>query len=278
MPIPARRRAHSVYIPLTVALISGCGGSPTGPRQVVSPPSADTTPSRPNDVPVVNSLTTSRSRVEADQEVVVTARVQDDVTPIDQLIYEWSAKPVNGTFTGSGLQVTWRAPRLEATPDTYTLTLTVIEKYTDKGVAKENRATAAVQVHYNDSTAEISKLSVGFLNDFATYSISAEQCVRNFSDSCNGKAAELSDIRANRINLQIQSGRLGTPTVVLNGDLTFANSNVPCTFVSTLKATGKTETATGTCLLTAVYENFKWFLCDSHFSGSATTAIRGIHP
>jgi hypothetical protein len=280
MPIPAQLRAHAdfIYVLVIVILASGCGGSPTGPREIVSPPPVDTTPSKPNDVPVVNSLTTSSPRVEADQEVVVTARVQDDVTPIDQLTYEWSAKPVNGTFSGSGPQVRWRAPHLEATPGTYTLTLTVIEKYTDKGVAKENRATADVQVHYNDSYAEISKLSVTFLNDFATYSIGAEQCVRNFSDNCPGKKAELSDIQANRINLQIQSARLGTPAVVLNGDLIRANSNVPCTFVSVQKATGKTETATGTCLLTAVYENFKWFLCDSHFTGTATTTIRGLHP
>jgi hypothetical protein len=280
MPIPAQWRAHADFVLVLVIMVLAyaCGGSPTGPREIVSSPPVDTTPLRPNDVPVVNSLTTSSPRVEADQEVVVTARVQDDITPIDQLTYEWSAKPVNGTFTGSGPQVRWRAPHLEATPDTYALTLKVVEKYTERGVAKENSATSTVQVHYNDSTAEIRRLSVGFLNDFATYSMSAQQCVRNFSNSCPGKAAELSDIQANRANLQIQSARLGTPAVVLNGDLTFANSNVPCTFVSIQKATGKTETATGTCLLTAVYENFTWFLCDSHFTGSATTAIRGLHP
>jgi hypothetical protein len=54
---------------------------------------------------------------------------------------------------------------------------------------------------------------------------------------------------------------------------------VPCTFVSIQKTTGKTETANGTCNLTAVYESFKWFLCDSHFTGSASTnLVRGLHP
>jgi len=136
-----------------------------------------------------------------------------------------------------------------------------------------------VQVHYNDSRAEISKLSTDFLNDFANSALTAEQCVRNFSDNCQGKANELGDIRANRINFQIQSATLGTPAVRFNGALTFANSDVQCRFVSIQKATGKIETATGTCLLTGVYENFKWFLCDSTFRGSASTnLVRGLHP
>jgi hypothetical protein len=275
MQRPVQQRAHAGFVCVLVILVlaSGCGG-PTTPM----PPTPPVEPI-PNNAPTVSSLTLSTMRVEADQELLVTAIVEDDVTPIDQLSYVWSAKPFDGTFTGSGRQVRWRAPHLQATPDLYTLTLTVSEQYTVNGVAKENRTTAQAQVHYNDSYAEISKLSVDFLNDFASYSTSPEQCVRNFSDSCRGKADELSDIRANRLNLRIQSATLGTPSVLLNDSLTFANSNVPCTFVSIQNATGKTEMAMGTCLLTAVYENFQWFLCDSHFRGTATTnAIRGLHP
>jgi hypothetical protein len=225
-------------------------------------------------------LAASSDRVEADQEITVTVVVEDDVTPVDQLTYEWSAEPFKGTFTGSGRQVRWRPPHPQTTPDTYRLTLTVVEKYTESGVAKEHRTIATpIQVHYNDSYAEVSKLSTDFLNDFATYALSADQCVRNFSDNCRGKADELGDIRANRLNFQIQSARLGTPAVRFNGSLTFANSDVPCTFVSIQKSTGKTETATGTCLLTAVYENFKWFLCDSSFRGTASTnTVLGLHP
>ena len=276
-------RARSTLLCVTAAMVlaSACG-SPTTPSTPPTPvPPVDTTPPppTPNNPPTIASIVLSSPRVEADQEMVVTASVADDVTPIDQLTYEWSAKPVNGTFTGSGPQVRWRAPHLQATPDTYTLTLTITEKYTQSGVAKQNQTTGLAQVRYNDSYAEISKLSVDFLNDFATFTTSPEQCVRNFSDNCRGKADELSDIRNNRINFQIQSGKLGTPSILLNDALTFANSDVACTFVSIQKATGKTETATGTCLLTAVYETFKWFLCDSNFRGTATTtAVRGLHP
>jgi hypothetical protein len=53
----------------------------------------------------------------------------------------------------------------------------------------------------------------------------------------------------------------------------------PCTFVSKVKATGKIETASGTCLLTSVYEKDHWLLCDSHFAGSSiVTSIGHGHP
>jgi hypothetical protein len=261
-----------------LVMASSCG-APTTPTPVTPPPPVDPTPPTPNNPPTIASIVLSSARIDADQELVVTAYVADDVTPIDRLTYDWSAKPVNGTFTGSGPQVRWRAPHGQSTPDTYTITLTVTEKYTESGVAKQNTASSNTQVRYNDSYAEVSKLSLDFLNDFATYTVTPDQCVRNFSDSCRGKTDELSDIRANRINFQIQSARLGTPAILFDSTLTFANSDVPCTFVSIQKATGKTETAIGTCNLTAVYESFKWFLCDSHFTGSSSTmTVRGLHP
>lgn len=276
--VPGRARFPVVCLALLV-MASSCG-APTTPTPVTPPPPpVDPTPPTPNNPPTIASFTLSSPRVEADQEIVVTAFVADDVTPISQLTYNWSAKPANGTFTGSGPQVRWRAPHGQTTPDTYTLTLTVIENYTDGGVAKQNTATSTTQVRYNDSYAEVSKLSLDFLNDFATYAMTPEQCVRNFSDNCRGKTDELSDIRANRINFHIQSARLGTPAILFDPTMTFANSDVPCTFVSIQTATGKTETAIGTCNLTAVYENFKWFLCDSHFTGTASTyTVRGLHP
>lgn len=263
-----------------LALAPACGGptTPTTPPIVVTPPPPPP-PAPPNNAPTITSLKLSSPRVEADQEVTVTAVVTDDVTPVGQLTYEWSATPVNGGFSGTGAEVRWRAPHGQPTPGLYTLTLNVTENYTDSGVAKQNKVSSTVQVRYNDSYAEVSKLSVDFLHDFGTYTTSPEQCVRNFSDNCRGKADELSDIRANRTNFQIQSATLGTPAILFDDKLSFANSDVPCTFVSIQKSTGKTETAAGTCLLTAVYEDFKWLLCDSHFAGSATTiTIRGLHP
>ena len=136
-------RARSTVLPALafVMLACACGGptTPSGgttPPPVVIPPPPPPPPP-PNNAPTITSVTLSSPRVEADQEVVVTASVADDVTPIDQLTYEWSAKPVDGTFSGSGPQVRWRAPHGQPTPSLYTLTLTVIENYVESGIAKQ---------------------------------------------------------------------------------------------------------------------------------------------
>jgi hypothetical protein len=49
-----------------------------------------------------------------------------------------------------------------------------------------------------------------------------------------------------------------------------ADIRASCTFVSTHKTTGVTGTASGTCSFTAVYENDRWWLCTSTFTGTIT--------
>jgi len=247
-------------------------------------PSGTQPPPVTNTPPTIQSLTADAPRVEAGQNVALTAVVQDAETPVNQLTYTWSASPIGGTFTSTGAQATWRAPNMAATPNVYTLTLTVTERYTSGGVQRENNASSSVQVHYNDSIAEITTLSMDFLTDFATYSVSPEQCVRNFSDSCPGKAAELSDVEVNREKFQILDGTFSVTSVTLNGDRSMADVTAPCTFRDIVKATGVHEVVTGTCLLTSVYENWRWWLCDSNFEWQGTTTsslrqrLRYAHP
>jgi len=62
--------------------------------------------------------------------------------------------------------------------------------------------------------------------------------------------------------------------VRLDADRRYADITAPCEFVSRLKANGKVETAKGTCTLTSVYEDGRWWLCDSHFSGTTTSGQR----
>jgi hypothetical protein len=270
---------------LTLTLV-GCGentGSPTPPTPPTPPPVVVNTP------PVIQSIAVSSPRVDATDEIQVTSVVQDAETPLEQLTYTWSASPAIGTFTGTGAQVRWRpptagSPEASAMPVLYTLTLTVTERYTSAGEQKQNSASSTAQVHYNNSVAEISKLSMDFLTDFTTYSVTPEQCVRNFSDSCRGKRAELTDVQQNRELFQILGGQFSVSSVTLNSDKTSANVVAPCTFFDIVKATGVHETVSGTCLLTAVYENWRWFLCDSNFSWSGTTTsalrerLRFSHP
>ena len=278
MRIPVQRRAHAnfVCVLVTLVLASGCG-SPTTPT--VQPP-VDPPPAKPNEVPVISSLTTDSPRVEADADVTVTASVQDAETPIDQLSYQWSATPLNGTFTGVGREVRWRAPRLQKTPDLYSLSLLVTEKYTSGGQPAENKVSKTVQVHYNDSPSEITRISMRFLTElFPDFNVSAQAAVQDFSDSCQGKLDELGDVQNNRIKFHILSGTFTNVSISLDSARTFANDvSGLCTFVDIPMDPSdpnylKRESVTGVCTLTAVYENWQWFLCDSHFSGRGTVPL-----
>jgi len=284
MPIPAQLRAHAdfVYVLAIVILVSSCGGGPTGPREIVSPPPVETTPPKANEAPVISSLTTSSPRVEADEEVTVTAVVQDAETPADQLAYQWSATPVNGEFTGAGREVRWRAPRLQKTPDLYSLSLLVTEKYTSRGQPAENKVLKTAQVHYNDSRGEILRISMRFLTElFPDFSVPALAAVQDFSDSCAEKYSELSDVTNNRINFHILSGTYTNVSIDVDAEKTFANVSGFCTFVDIPMDPNnpnyqKRESVSGVCTLTAVYENWKWFLCSSHFKGIGTVPLGNL--
>ena len=218
-------------------------------------------------------MTLNSPRVEADQDVVATASVSDAATPLDRLTYQWSATPVNGTFTAQGPVATWRAPKQQRTPDTYTLTLLVADSSTPAGSPNQRRASSSVQAHYNDSVREITTISTRFLTQlFATYTVPANQAVVDFSDSCQGKSDELSDVANNRINFHILSGTYSDVSVDLNADRTFADVSGTCVFHDiplnpSAPFYGKSEKVQGICSLTAVYENWRWWLCDSHFRG-----------
>lgn len=250
---------------------SACGETTTKPTPI-TPPIVEPPVVR-NDAPIIASLTPTSPRVEADQEIGVSAVVTDAETPLDQLTYQWSAAPVNGDFNGPPRDVKWRAPKAQTTPDLYTLKLLVTEKYTSAGQPKENSVSSTVQVHYNDSPREITRIGMRFLTElFPTYTIPASQTVVDFSDSCSEKFAELSDVTNNRINFQILSGTFTNVSVAINGARTFADVSGTCVFKDIPKDPknpnyGKLETITGRCTLTAIYENWRWWLCSSHFTG-----------
>jgi len=259
-----------------------CSSTPTTPSQqppAMQPPLQQ--PPATNAPPTITSLTSSGPRVEADEEVQLTASVQDAETPIDQLVYDWSAKPVNGVFNGNGRVVRWRAPHLQPTPDLYTITLNVTENFTANGQPQQNKAASTVQVHYNDSYREIATIGRRFLTSlFPDYSVSPDQAVQDFTDSCPGKAAEREDVANNRANFHILSGTYAISSLDLNADKTFGSVSGTCVFHDIPTATGKEEIVTGICSLTAVYENWQWYLCDSHFAGTSvsTTSLRFMKP
>jgi hypothetical protein len=106
--------------------------------------------------------------------------------------------------------------------------------------------------------------------------------VRNFSNNCAGKSAELADVQEVRSTRTITGSNIGAPTVRINfgGICAFRSRSadacitMSCQWTSTIKATGKTESTKGTCYLTAVHEAPRWLLCDSEFDGSSSTNLR----
>jgi hypothetical protein len=240
-----------------------------------------------NDAPVVESITPSSDHVELDNEITVTAVVTDHETPIDQLKFDWTADA--GAFTGTGASVKWRAPKDIKTPADYDIKLTVTEVYgtpNSAGIRPQNVTVATVPaIRVHNSPKELGDLSMRFLSDFATSSVSASTCVRDFSDSCRGKVDERGDIESNRVHFEILSSSLTLKSVAVASSGLTANMVVACSFTSRIKAcdpgdkacvVGDVGTAHGYCILTGKYENRRWWLCDSHFAGKLVGSIRNF--
>jgi hypothetical protein len=137
-----------------------------------------------------------------------------------------------------------------------------------------NGASPVVRLH--DSPKELGDLALGFLGDFANSSVSPSACVRNFSDSCRGKADEKGDVEWNREHFVIVGSSLRLQNVRVGTSGTTADMSVACSFTSRIikcepgdKAcvVGSVGTGDGNCTLTGVYEQQRWWLCESHYAG-----------
>ena len=111
-------------------------------------------------------------------------------------------------------------------------------------------SSSSAGTHYNDSVAEISAIAAQFYQDFGTYSVSAAQCVRNFSDSCNGKAEELRDIQDNRNRTDFRivgSTLLGPPSVSVGNQRVTGEYRQRCQFEDEEIRTGRRYRLEGGC-------------------------------
>lgn len=223
-----------------------------------------------NTAPVIQSVTPTvpAGRLEPNTDVDVAAVVQDLETLPVNLTYNWTANV--GTFTGTGASVKWRLPSgLITVPTTVVIKLEVVERYANydakgQAITSENRVTKDAQsfvVH--DSVGEISAITVRFLRDlFGNSSVSPEACLVDFWDGCGGKNAELGDIKVNRQLFVILTAEASVESV------TFKTQNSAgvvafCRWRDRVIANGAEGVSQGPCLLTAVYENNRWWLCDS---------------
>ncbi len=254
---------------IPMALVAACG-SPAGP----SPGPQQPPPPPPNSAPRIESLRLSTSRVEVTQAVTVTATITDAETPVNLLSLTWTASA--GSVTPSGATARWTFPTSLQTPARPTLTLTVVETYGGGSTqVRENRVTATTpELYVHNSPVEIEALVDEFLGKFIDSSIGPDEAVSDFSDSCAGKDAEWSDIRDNREEYLILSGSSWTVNDIdLNSARTRADISASCTFRSRRLADGQVGTVRGTCLLTSIYEDHRWWLCDSRFRAAPGSAF-----
>ena len=238
--------------------------------------------------PRITSVTAQGTRpnepknfADLDEEVAVTAVVEDPDTPADRLMFEWSAE--EGTINGTGANVTWRAPASSSTPKSVVLTV----KVSDPG---SNTTTGTVNVSLHNSRKEVGDLSREFLLDFSNSNASPAFVVRNFSKSprCEKERDdEFAEVDANRNTYRITSSNIGPATVKIefasfpcsyqprNGD---ACASVPSTWDSVC-APGVTcmpGRSQGIDYVTAVFEESQWKLCASYFQGSGSVQPRFI--
>jgi len=238
---------------------------------------------------VISGITSRGSRpnepsnfADLDETITVTATAIDAETPADQLTYEWTAE--SGTISGTGRQVSWRAPAQASTPSEVRISLTVVETYQTvdaQGLptTAQNRVPGSFTVRLHASAKEVRDLAVEFLLEFSQQRNSPQQIVRNFSDSCRGKAEELHDVAVNQDEKIINSYSVEpNPPVDIDfggvcrnrGRIGDACAYVPVRWQSTVKASGKPELAVGNDQVNAIYENSRWRLCDSDFIGTTT--------
>ena len=246
-----------------------------------------------NAPPTISGITSRSSRpgvptrfADLDEAITVTATVIDAETPSDQLKYEWSAD--SGAFSGTGREVTWRAPAQATTPGVVRLNLAVVETYqttNSQGLpaTAENRVTGSIDIRLHASAKEVRDMAVEFLVEFSQQRLSPEQIVRNFSDSCPGKRDERDQVRNNQATFTITSYSVepNPPVQVAFGGVCRdrgragdACAYVPVRWESFYKVDGKKEIATGTDQVSAIYEGDRWRLCDSDFIGSTRTGLR----
>jgi len=279
------RRSSATWIGsvIGIVLIAACGGHtplvPTGSGSGGGGTGGGGGGTVTNTPPVVKSIVVSNASAEVGTPITVTATVEDAETPLDKLTYTWSAP--TGTFSGTGAVVTWTAGADAVTPADMTLTLTVTETYTSGSTQLTNTATGTVPVHVNNSPKELADMSLRFLGNFANSQVSPDTCVADFSVNCTGKKDEFSDISNNRHDFLILASTLRHTGIDPAAAHAKTTVHTFCAFTSRVITQDPRSCSTadcpfntiqsvqGDCYTTNVYEQGRWWLCESHFRGTA---------
>jgi hypothetical protein len=184
--------------------------------------------------------------------------------------------------------VRWRAP--DNSKQAFTVTLTVIDRYNVVGpagtpVTMENRVEGTTVIYVHDSVSEIRDMAVLFLEDFSKQQLSNDEILRNFivSGACpKGRSNEMSDVIENKRRYVIKSYFIdpNPPTTVAFATTCRYRSRwgdacvyVPSRWTSFDKDDNKETIADGTDQVSAMYENNRWYLCDSDFIPKGTNGL-----
>lgn len=254
---------------MLVVLAGACSG-PTTP-----PPPPDPGPAT---APVIRAITVPTSRVEAGQDIAITATVEDAETPLTQLTFQWAASA--GTITGSGTTATWRMPEGITAGVDVTITLIVIDTYNtivnNQLVQRQFSVpgtSAPFRVH--DSEAETMELGRKFLVDlFGNSSVPPEACMVDFSDTCatadNGKIDELQQIVEHRQGYVVISADVLTQRVAWRR-ADFGSVHTTMLYRDRPINSPLIGTTCGDFEVTVVYVGNRWWICQSFFNEDDTS-------
>lgn len=241
--------------------VAGCS-SPTAPP---TPPVVD-----PSSAPLIQSITVPTSRVEAGQNIAISAEVVDAETPLTQLAYAWTASA--GTITGMGATATWTHPAGITSGVDVTVTLTVTDTYdaveNNQVVKKQyvvSRTSSSFRVH--DSTAELLFLSRRFLRDlFGNSAVPPADCLVDFTDLCAdhdfGKGQELDDIIKHRTLVVVEGVTFFSETVSFDGpDRGQVYSDAE--FIDRWLIDNVVRPYRNEYVITGRYHQGRWWICES---------------
>ena len=224
------------------------------------------------------------------ETIDLTATVRDPETPVEELIYQWSA-PV-GTFAGTGRAVTWTAPDTIDQPTSVTITLKVVENYGFPGQAKnfsqDTTATTIVALH--DISKEVGEMAFRFLDQFSQPQTNKDwrDILRDFKpQACPDPGefdSERSDVEWHYSNYFMNSYRIDPAVVTPNFASSCAVPGGPlrgdaCVRVgirwdsTQVTATPPARKVTaGFDYLAAAYSSTdrRWWLCSSRFIEAGT--------
>jgi hypothetical protein len=242
-----------------------------------------------NNLPVIDSITIQGTRprqpasfADAAEIIPVSAKVRDDETAVDQLVYTWTATA--GTISGTGANVTWTAPASVPAPVDVTITLTLIEKYGHVGgpLSFEQTVSKTAGLSLHDSIREVGTISRQFLLDFSDTNIKdASYIMRNFggAGTCpdpHEVQLERDDVINNFTNYRMLNFLIDQPLVRVNFGGTCASGKrgdacavVPVFWDSVDLRTNTRQPTAGEDTVAAAYsaKDSRWWLCASSYSG-----------